>query len=157
MSDKSKIMELKMLRDKCLLFNQFMSEKGGLPAQLAEAYKESNKLIKFAYSERNIKPLRSMCADIDDQINRHMPLTMAQEIKNIFKDNFHIDYTTSDKAKMKTVEKLLKKGEITRPDEYELLINRIDEIYEDPNSKGEIKRINELLKVYYLKYPSPKY
>lgn len=149
MSDKTKAMELKTLRDKCILFNQFMAEKGGLPPQLAEAYKESNKLIESAYMEGKIKPLKSMSADIDDQVIRHMPLSMAQELKNLFKEKLNIDYDVVDKARMQAIEKLLKKGKISKPDEYELLLNRVDEIYADPNKADEVKRLNELLAAYH--------
>lgn len=142
-------MELKTLRDKCLLFNQFMSEKGGLPPQLAEAYKESNKLIESAYLEGKKKPLKSMSADIDDQVIRHMPLSMAQELKNLFKEKLNIDYDVVDNARLKVIEKLLKKGKISKPDEYELLLNRVDEIYADTNREDEVKRINELLAAYH--------
>lgn len=149
MSDKIKTMELKTLRDKCLLFNQFMSEKGGLPPQLAEAYKESNKLIESAYLEGKIKPLKSMSADIDDQVIRHMPLSMAQELKSLFKEKLNIDYDVVDKARMKVIEKLLKKGKISNRDEYELLLNRVDEIHADTNREDEVKRLNELLAAYH--------
>ncbi|MCC5915845.1 MAG: hypothetical protein JJU02_00820 [Cryomorphaceae bacterium] len=151
MSEKTKSMELKVLKDKCLLFNQFMAEKGALPAQLAEAYKESNKLIESAYMEGKIKPLKSMSADIDNQVIRHMPLSMAQELKNLFKEKLNIDYDVVDKVRMKVIEKLLKKGKISNPDEYELLLNRVDEIYLDPNRETEVKRLNELLAEYYNK------
>lgn len=152
MSSKTKTMELKTLRDKCILFNQFIAEKGGLPEQLDEAYKESNKLIESAYMEGKIKPLKSMSADIDDQVIRHMPLPMAQEFKNLFfKEKLNIDYNVVDKAQMKVIEKLLKKGKISNPNEYELLLNRIDEIYNDPNREAEVKRLNELLSAYHNK------
>ena len=149
MSDKIKTMELKILRDKCILFNQFMSEKGGLPPQLAKAYLESNKLIELAYLEGKIKPLKSMSADIDDQVIKHMPLYMAQELKSLFKEKLNIDYDVVDKARMKVIVKLLKKGKITKPDEYELLFNRVDEIYADPSKADEVKRLNELLAAYH--------
>lgn len=149
MSDKSIDMALKELRDKCLLFNQFMTEKSGLPPQLAEAYKESNKLIELAYTEGKLEPLKSMSADIDDQVIRHMPLSIAQELKNLFKKKLNIDYNIVDKARMKAIEKLLKKGEISNQDEYELLTNRVDEIYAEPSKEDEIKRINKLLTAYH--------
>ncbi len=80
-------MELKILRDKCLLFNQFMMEKGGLPSALNEAYIESNKLIEDAFRDGNLKPLTAMSADIDDQVLRHMPISMALELKKVFGKN----------------------------------------------------------------------
>jgi hypothetical protein len=40
--------ELKTLRDKCLLFNQFMIDRGGMPKELIGAYQESSKLIETA-------------------------------------------------------------------------------------------------------------
>jgi hypothetical protein len=88
-------MELKSLRDKCILFNQFMSEKGNLPPQIAEAYIESKRLIELAYLKGEIKSLESMSSEIDNQVINHMPLSMAIEFKNLVKSELKIDYDRS--------------------------------------------------------------
>jgi len=153
MSDKTKTkakeMELKMLRDKCLLYNQFMVEKGGLPPQLAEAYKESNRLIEKAYAEGNPKPLKVMNNDIDNQVLQHMPLKMVTDLKKLFKEKLDINFEVVNKAIGKAIDKVLKRGKIINAEEYELLLNRVDEIYADPYKEEEVQRLNNLLVAYH--------
>ena len=140
-----KNIELKILKDKCLLFNQFLINRAGVPAQLLE---ETNKLLEKAYQEKNIKALKAADSDNNEQV-RHMPLQLALELKKLFKEKLNIDFDVVDKVRIKTIEKILKKGKISKPEEYELLLNRVDEIYADPNKTDEVKRLNELLAAYH--------
>lgn len=73
--------DLDILKNKCLLFNQFMIEKGGFPVEMQSSFIESNKLINEAYGAGNMKVLKAMSRDIDNQILKHMPLSMALELK----------------------------------------------------------------------------
>jgi hypothetical protein len=139
---------LKILRDKCLLFNQFMIDKGFIPGELIVAYQETNKLIEEAYQERKIKPLRAASNDIDDQVIRHMPLSIAMELKKLFKERLNFDFEAVDKARLKSIEKVLKKGKVNNPQEYELLLNRVDELHLDVSKTEDIERLNNLLITY---------
>lgn len=143
-----KVTELKELRDKCILFNQFMIEKGTIPKELVDAYTESNRLLESAYQEGKIKPLRAASNDIDDQVVRHMPLSMALELKSFFKAKLGIDFDIFERARLKSIEKILKKGKINNPQEYELILNRVDEVYLDISKAEEIERLNNLLITY---------
>lgn len=138
----------KILRDKCLLFNQFMIDKGYIPRELIEAYQETNKLIEIAYQERKIKPLKAASKDIDDQVMRHMPLSVAFELKKLFKERLNVDFEAVDEARIKALKKILKKGKISSENEYELVLNRIDEIYADDSKSEEIEELNNLILIY---------
>jgi len=140
-----KNIELKALRDKCLLFNQFMIEGGYVPNELAEAFKDSNLLIEASYKDGKIQPLKSMSNDIDNQVLRHMPLSMALKLKAFFKEKLDVNFEAVDKARIKRIEKILKKGKISNPEEYGLVLSRIDEIYSEPSKSEEMKHLNELL------------
>lgn len=140
-----KNIELKALRDKCLLFNQFMIEGGYVPNELVEAFKESRLLIEASYKDGKIKPLKSMSNDIDNQVLRHMPLSMALKLKAFFKEKLDVNFEAVDKARIKIIEKILKKGKISNPEEYGLVLSRIDEIYSEPSKSEETKHLNELL------------
>lgn len=140
--------ELKKLRDKCLLFNQFMIEKGGFPPQLADSFKNANNLIETAYKEGNIQSLKTMSMDIDNQVLKEMPISMSIELKKLFKEKLDIDFDFIDKALNKALNKILAKGKISDISEYELLHNRVDEIYSDINKAEEVEKINKLLAGY---------
>lgn len=139
----------KILRNKCLLFNQFMIDNGDIPRELIEAYQETNKLIEIAYQERKIKPLRAASRDIDDQVIRHMPLAVAFELKKLFKERLNIDFEAVDEARLKALKKILKTGKISTDNEYELVFNCIDEICTDVSKSEEMAELNSLLLNYY--------
>jgi hypothetical protein len=139
--------KLKALRDKCLLFNQFMIEGGYFPNELAEAFNESILLIEAAYKMGNLKPLKSMSNDIDSQVLRHMPLSMALKLKALFKEKLDVNFEAVDKARISMIGKILKKGKISNPEEYHVVLSRIDEIYSNPSKSEEMKRLTELLTV----------
>lgn len=139
---------LKTLRDKCLLFNQFMIDTGAIPKELIGAYQEASKLIETAYQEGKMKPLKAASNDIDDQVIRHMPLSMAMELKKLFKEKLNIDFEAVDKARLKAIQKILKKRKISTGEEYELVLNRVDEIYAVGDKTDEVKQLNELLTAF---------
>ncbi|MEJ5962752.1 hypothetical protein [Pedobacter immunditicola] len=139
---------LKTLRDKCILYNQFMIDSGAIPRELMGTYLAANKYIEAAYQEGKMKPLKAISIDIDDQVIRHMPLSMANKLKGLFKEKLHIDYEAVDKARLKAIQKILKKGKISTGEEYELAFNRVDEIYAERDKADEVKQLNELLTAF---------
>lgn len=136
--------ELDILKNKCLLFNQFMIEKGGFPLEMQSSFVESNKLINEAYTNGKIKVLRAMSKDIDEQVLKHMSLSMTLELKAYF-GRLNIDFEAVDKARLKAIDKIVKKKKISGPGEYELIINRVDEIYDEPTRVEELNILNGLL------------
>lgn len=136
--------ELEFLREKCLLFNQFMMEKVA-PIQMHEFYKESNKLIEKAFKSQNLKPLQVMSKEIDRDILKHMPLPMAVEFKKFVSDKINIDFDAINKAHGKFIERLLKRGKISNEEEYRLILDRIDDIYSNKDNTDEVKQLNKLL------------
>jgi len=134
-----------LLRDKCLLFVQFLLEKNTIPQELVPSYKDMINKINTAYQEKKVKPLKAMSTDIDDQVMRHMPLATALDFKNVLKEKLKIDYDIFEKKRKKLIEKIIRKRKIANREEYELIINRLDEIFADSDKVDELKALNELL------------
>lgn len=137
--------EAKLLRDKCILFNQFMIEHGQLPESLADGYRESSRLIEDAFDNGKTRQLKVASADIDDQILRHMPIEMASEFKKIFLSKLGIKYNIIENGRLADLNKIIKSGVIGDLADRELVLNRIDEIYSDNENKTELDILNELL------------
>ena len=97
---------------------------------------------------KRLNPLRAFSADIDDQVLRHMPLAIAVEFKNLIKEKLRIDYADVEKAYIKVIERILKNEKISDGQEYELVTNRIDEIFTDHTKAEELKLLNKLLTEY---------
>lgn len=143
--DKS---ELKLLRDKCLLFNQFMMERTGTPVEMVSAYAESSRAVEECYQKGFAKGLKAANIDIDEMVTRHMPVAMADDIKLLFKEKLGIDYSILDKRRAKTIENIIKRGKIKNKEEYELVINRVDEIYPDAEKTAELNQLNGILTLF---------
>ncbi|SMC74898.1 hypothetical protein [Pedobacter africanus] len=73
-----------------------------------------------------------------------MPLSTVLELKTYFAQ-FNVDFEAVDRARLKAIDKIVKKGKISGNSEYELLINRVDDIYNDPKRAGELDILNDLL------------
>ncbi len=141
-------MELKKMRDKCLLFNQYMIKKGNLPVVLLNAFAESNVLIEKAYLEKNPKPLKALSRDIDNQVLKQMPLEMAKELKLLFEKELNINYDVVLRAQDITINRILKRAKILNEQEYRLMLDRVDANLSEGDKKHQVERMNNLLAAY---------
>lgn len=137
--------EIDNLKNKCLLFNQFMLDYGGFPVALASAFAESNKLINEAYSKGNIKCLRSMNSDIDNQVIRHMSQSMVSKLKALFKQKLDIDFKAAEISQLKAMRKMIKKGKVANEEEYRLILEYENDNVSDLLNLNEIEKLNSLL------------
>lgn len=137
-------LELKKIIEKSRLFNQFLIDRVGMPAQLFE---ETDRQMEKAYAEKNIKALKAADDSINEEV-KHLSLKHALEIKKILKERLGIDFEVVEKLRLKTIDKILKRGKIKTPEEYELLNNRVDEILADPSKSEEMAKIDKMLSNY---------
>src|SRR5678810_319116 len=140
--------ELELLKDKCVFYTQFVIQKLSSSPESIRGLEETYRFIQEAYQMKKIKPLRAFSADIDDQVLRHMPLAIAVEFKNLIKEKLKIDYADVEKAYIKVIDRIIKNEKISNGQEYELVTNRIDEIFTDHTKAEELKLLNKLLTEY---------
>ena len=140
--------ELELLRDKCLFYTQFIIQKLSAKPESVKGLEETYRLIQNAYETKRIKPLRAISADIDDQVLRHMPLMIAVEFSKLINDRLKIDYEDVTNAYHTVIHRIVEDGKITNRQEYELALNRIDEIFSDETQSGELKALTELVTTY---------
>lgn len=143
--------EIEILKSKCLLFNQYMLDYGGFPVELRSSFVASNKLIEEVYRKGNIKPLRAMSSDIDNQITKHMSLSMVLRLKDAFKQELDIDFSAIEVFQLNVIKKILKIGKISTEEEYRLILEYINDAYFDSNKKVEIEKLNNLLVKFEMK------
>jgi hypothetical protein len=140
--------ELELLKDKCVFYTQFVIQKLSSSPESIQGLEETYRFIQEAYQLKKIKPLRAFSADIDDQVLRHMPLAIAVEFKNLIKEKLKIDYEDVEKAFTRVIDRILKNEKISNNQEYELVVNRIDEIFTDHTRSEELKTLNKLLTAF---------
>ena len=140
--------ELELLKDKCVFYTQFVIQKLSSSPESIRGLEETYRFIQEAYQMKKIKPWRAFSADIDDQVLRHMPLAIAVEFKNLIKEKLKIDYEDVEKAFARVIDRILKNEKISNNQEYELVVNRIDEIFTDHTRSEELKTLNKLLTAF---------
>ena len=77
-----------------------------------------------------------------------MPLPIALEFKNLIKEKLKIDYAEVEEAYLQVIQRILRREKIANDQEYELSINRIDEIFYDTSKTEELKILNNLVAEY---------
>lgn len=140
--------DLKLLRDKIIVFNKFKVEKGLIPKELLALIEQTNLLVEKAYQDKFTRALKEASNDINEQV-RHMPLSLAIELKRLFKNELNIDFDVVDKLRLKEIEKILKIGKVLTDEQYRLLEDRVDEIYTDADKVNELNQINSVLLTYH--------
>jgi len=140
--------ELELLKDKCVFYTQFVIQKLSSSPESIRGLEETYRFIQEAYQMKKIKPLRAFSADIDDQVLRHMPLAIAVEFKKLIKEKLKINYEDVEKAFTRVIDRILKNEKISNTQEYELVVNRIDEIFTDHTRSEELKTLNKLLTAF---------
>jgi len=140
--------EFELLRDKCLFYTQFIIQKLSARPESVKGIEETYRLIQNAYEAKKIRPLRAISADIDDQVLRHMPLMIAVEFRKLINDKLKIDYEDVTKAYHTVIQRIVEDGTIANRQEYELALNRIDEIFSDETRCDELKALTELVTAY---------
>ena len=139
-NEVNKIKELKYLRDKMYLYMDYLITNYGN----AEIYAQTRKNVDKAFEEGNLKVLKSGENDIHEHI-RGMPLKDAFILMNLFKEKLGEDISKFENKRLKSIEGVLARRRIKTVIEYELLMNRVDEIFSDVSKVEELKLINELL------------
>ncbi len=136
--------ELKILRDKCLIFCTFLVQKTGVPKQ---SFGQTNKLIYKAYKDNDVRALKVTSNDIDNQI-RELPLYLSLELDKLFQEKLGISIDSINKKMEKEIQKVIKRGKILNEEEYRLIKNREDEIYVDNSKAEEKQQLDRLMEAY---------
>ncbi len=139
--------EFEFLRDKCLLFNEFMEKKMIISSEIINAFKNSNDLIIKACENRHTKILREGNREVDLQI-RELPLYLALELDKLFQEKLGISIDSINKKMEKEIQKVIKRGKILNEEEYRLIKNREDEIYVDNSKAEEKQQLDRLMEAY---------
>ncbi len=135
---------LNYFKNKCLLYYQFLIDNMGMQATHFIKIKD---LIEKAYREKNVRQLKAADNDINQQL-KEIPLSKLTELNLLFQKELGINVKEIETIRLKNIKKIIKKSKINSPDEFYLLEDRVDEIYNEEDKKDELKSINKLLSTY---------
>jgi hypothetical protein len=134
-------LELTKIRDRFYVFYDFVVQNQGTNI----FFEEMKKSIDNAYEKANLKYLRQVNKELNVWLVEMFPPKEKEEISRLLKEKLGEDVVQADLKRIDKINKIVKRGKINTIQEYELLQQRIEEIYADNNKKTEVQKINKLL------------
>ena len=135
--------ELVRLKEQCLTILNFMIEKNGeLP--LFDQFKN---IIHETFEQKNISGLKYLNKDIIEWANGLSQIDFAS-LQELLIKKFGTNMSKSDDKIIIEINRILKRGKINNKEEYNLLLEEVEEIYLDIDKKDKVEVINNLLASY---------
>ena len=97
-----------------------------------------------------IGEIRGMRMAFNDTLDMAKDLSYAQkeELNAILREKFGTDLNEQNNKNYKKIKRVLQRGKIKTDEEYYLLKERIDEIYDDESKREEVEELGTLLLNY---------
>lgn len=132
--------QLKYLRKRSALFLEFIVSKSGKSMITEEMEKLTNKL----FASHDLQGLKAINKEFD-RWSKELPKPEDSiELYSIYHNELGEDFKLTQSKKLKTI---LKKG-IYSLEDYQLVQDRVNQIFQQPNSKKEMEILNALLREY---------
>jgi hypothetical protein len=137
--------DLKLLRDLCLVYNNFRRMTNPLQHPLmVAAFDDADRKIHEAYDTDSKLPLELMKKELDDFIIYARP-NEASQLLHLLKQELGLAYKVDRKKAQKKIAYIIKQGKISNRMEYELVNDRVEEIHGDATKASELEQLNQLL------------
>ena len=144
MNKLDKEQQLDLFWKKFNVFYSFFKEENPNSVGL-EAFKS----IAFnAFNKKRLGELKKVTAELYG-FCRELPKEDKAILKQKVKDELGIDI--DEEKRIAKIERILKRGTINSGKEYELLLQRVEEIYDDESKSAVVDKLNELLADYHKK------
>lgn len=134
------LLKLDLLRIKCLTFNEFFFLKFGNE----ESFQKTNEVIEKAYQEKQTKVLDILKKDYFNQVREIMPYPYIVELKKKWLEKTGEELDSFQKIIDKKIQKIEKRG-IRTIEEYQIIHNETESIWEDNSQKEKLATLNNLL------------
>ena len=141
---------LLITKEWCEMIIHFMLSKAGPNNSL----KEVLNLVKGIYHKKNLAGLKSIKKDLGEWV-KVLSRPDLFELNILLQNKFGENLDNDANKIIRVIEKIISRGKIINDEEYELIVKRVEEIYENENNKLEIETLNILL-VNYLNGQSVK-
>lgn len=132
------------IRKRLLITIDFLIETGDDAAFLSNARKS----VESAYDKKNISGLRHAIKDVQSW-TEDLTENELKELQKRLLEKVNIDISKEQDENLAIIAAIIERGSIKNDREYEMLLDRVEAIYEDNTMSDEVKKINELLAEYY--------
>ena len=132
-------------RDKARFVLRFITESA---TEGRAIWDECERVIDVAYAKGDARGLKEILRDFT-QWARSLPNDRQKQLDALLKAEFGVTIEDLYEPVRNKINQVLERGAIRTPAEYRLLEERVGEISDDPASKAEVDRLNELLVVFH--------
>lgn len=124
------------------IFYNYITEKQGKQF-IIETMKD---MVNKAYLSQDCKKLMKIDKELDVWLREMLMPSEKEELLKILKKELN---DTSDEDYLNQIGKIVSKGIIDSKEEYELILQRVESIYDKEGCESEVDRLNKLLAEYH--------
>lgn len=148
-SNNQELKELSFLKDWSItILDFFISKYGNDPlSQTFQFLQKFYETVLKGFDSNNLRGSRLLYQDLNDWA-KDLPPKELEELNQILLEKFGFNLKKYDSKNSAKIKRIIKRGTINNDDEYRLLLDRVDEIYADENTKDEVDILNGLLADY---------
>mgnify|MGYP001010185830 CR=1 FL=1 len=106
---------------------------------------QTKEILERAYEKKDIKQLKGINKELDVWLREMFRPDEKEELSRLLKEKFGEDTKQVDLKRIEKINKIVKRGKINNKNEYELLLQRVEEIYSDDSKNEEVTELNKLL------------
>jgi len=106
---------------------------------------QTKEILERAYEKKDIKQLKGINKELDVWLREMFRPDEKEELIRLLKEKFGEDTNKVDLKRIEKINKIVKRGKINNKNEYELLLQRVEEIYSDDSKNEEVTELNKLL------------
>lgn len=135
--------ELEDLRLRCELVFDFLETKLGISS--VQPFRAT---MEETFAERALGDMRILWKDAREWLKEISPMHRA-ELISILKAKTAVDFTVEGDREQAAIQRIVLRNRIRTTSEYRRVLARVESIYHDPASQGEIETLNHLLAEYH--------
>jgi hypothetical protein len=106
---------------------------------------QTKEILERAYEKKDIKQLKGINKELDVWLREMFRPDEKEELSRLLQEKFGEDTKQVDLKRIEKINKIVKRGKINNKNEYELLLQRVEEIYSDDSKNEEVTELNKLL------------
>ncbi|WP_282036493.1 hypothetical protein [Saccharicrinis aurantiacus] len=134
--------DIEYFKKRYYIFYDYLIKKQGA----AFILEQTKDVFEASYQKKNEKTLRKLDKELDVWLREMLMPSEKEELLTILKKELN---ETSDEGYLNQIDKIVSKGIIDSKEEYELILQRVESIYDKEGCKSVVDRLNKLLTNYH--------
>jgi hypothetical protein len=137
---ETQLQELEHKKDWCLAIEESKMAREG-PSPWTDW---SIHIIKRTYLDRDLRGMRQIARDLNEEA-RYLPKKDLDRLNAVLKEKFGEDLSENRKKDLVKIDRIRKRGRIRSENEFRLVKERTEEIWQDDDKEEENEALNKLL------------